>query len=240
MTLADDGLYVTGRADPARPAGPPAKTPIWAAQRELSNSTSVPTASSSRRRSSTCSAPWTRGFQGSGAWQPVEMPAEAIRLTIDLSNLTLPGSPPASAPTVDGLTDAELGDLLDAMDEAGCSTATTTRRPRCTTPATARGRAVRRGVHARARRPRPGPRGRRAAALVEDLCTRPRATRTACQRIIGRAAGGVYDGQQVDFSAEPAAVEISWRTAATGRAARRRVRPVLGRYHDLECATARG
>lgn len=57
---------------------------------------------------------------GLGAWEPVSLSNGGdSSITIDLSNLSFAGEPAYAPATFDGLTDAELGDLLDAMDEVG-------------------------------------------------------------------------------------------------------------------------
>lgn len=189
---------------------------------------------------------------GLGAWEPVSLAGGGdSALTIDLSNLSFAGEPaPASA----SLSDRELAELMDAISEAEAEGWTDdsgelSDAELADLMAAAEGDAVRynedftdaaadfdAAFSARAQAD-----ADRAdaisAALVEDTLHPARRSEDKLARIMHRAAQGVYSGQQADFSAEQAGVEILLANGGHGPCG-----PLddfgrcSSRYHELGCA----
>ena len=185
-----------------------------------------------------------------GTWQPIEMSNGGdSALTIDLSNLSFAGEPAYSpADPFGGLSDAELGDLLDAMDEVGLLDGDSSGDELSGAELDALMQAVDAGDstaaaftefdaafsrHAQAAQAREDA---RAAAIVEDLMHPAHRDEDRMARIIARAQDGLYDGQEYGFAAEQAAAEILLANGGHGACG-----PVddfgrcSSRYHELEC-----
>jgi hypothetical protein len=162
---------------------------------------------------------------GLGAWQPVDM-ANSGAITIDLSNLSFSGEPaPAHAADV-SLSPQELDDLISAIAEVDSESYG----PDFSGAAADFDQAFSARARADAARE-----DARAAAIVEDVMHPARRDEDRMARIMARAQDGVYDGQQMSFAAEQAAVEI---TLANGAGPCGPLDPYgrcASRYHDLEC-----
>lgn len=159
---------------------------------------------------------------GLGAWQQTDLANESA-VVIDLSNLSFAGEAPFG-----GLSGAELGDLLDAMDEVGLldggdgdelSDAELEALMQAAegddmqqhdaftefdAAFTARAQAEQDRQDAI------------SAAVVEDTLHPAHRAEDKLARAMHRAAAGVYDGQQADFTAEAAAVEITLANGGSG------------------------
>jgi hypothetical protein len=188
--------------------------------------------------------------------------ANSSAVTIDLSNYSFTGQPaPASysfsgspaLPGLDELTDDELADLLDAMNETGAFDGYGDDGGELSDDELAELMAAAEAGdtgpdafsefdsaftrHAQAEQEREDA---RAAAIVEDVLHPARREEDKIARIMARAGQGLYDGQQADFAAESAAIELA---AATGRG---NCGPAddygrcSARYHDLECSASLG
>lgn len=175
---------------------------------------------------------------GLGAWEPVNLSNESA-VVIDLSNLSFAGQPAPAAPAdpFGGLSDSELGDLLDAMAEVGLldgydDTEGTMYGQDYSDAAEQFDAAFNeRYAAAQARE------DARAAAQVEDTLHPARRDEDRMQRIISRAGQGVYSGQQMSFSAESAAVEIMLSNGGAGPCGPPDAYGrCSSRYHDLECS----
>jgi hypothetical protein len=161
---------------------------------------------------------------GLGAWQPVDM-ANSGAITIDLSNLSFSGEP---APAADvSLSPQELDDLISAIaetDAEGYGPDFSGAAGEFDAAFSARTRADAAREQARAALDALPP-----AVRQEDKVA----------RAISRAGHGLYDGQQMSFAAEQAAVEIILSNGGNGPCG-----PVdefgrcASRYHDLECGTS--
>ena len=166
-----------------------------------------------------------------GSWQPVDMANESS-VTIDLSNLSFAGQP-APAYADDQLTDAELDQLIDVLAEVEDSYDA----PEAQMPYDDRASAFSEFDQAfTARQAADQAReDARAAALVEDVMHPARRDEDRMARLLRRAADGVYSGQQADFTADEAAVELAVATGhgpcgitdSYGRCAER--------YHQIGC-----
>ena len=145
-----------------------------------------------------------------GSWQPVDM-ANETSITIDLSSYAFAGepAPAASASPFEGLSDSELADLIDAMDEAGLlDVGSTTPEVPVHDPAySAAAEQFDAAFSARAAAD-----AAREAARAEfdamDLIRPAVRSEDKMARIMARASAGLYDGRQADFTAEAASVEI--------------------------------
>jgi hypothetical protein len=181
---------------------------------------------------------------GLGAWQPIEMSNESS-VVIDLSGYSFAGepaptwSPTATADPFEGLSDRELGDLLDVMDEVGLlddegdqmydDAGYQAAAEQFDSAFTARAQAEQDRQDAI------------SAAIVEDTLHPARRDEDKIARIMRRAADGVYSGQQADFTAEAAAVEILMSNGGHGACG---VTDSYGRcaerYHQLGCSHDQG
>ncbi len=162
--------------------------------------------------------------------------ANSSAIVIDLSGYSFAGEPaPAYADPFDGLTDTELGDLFDAMDEVGLldDEGDPVRYNEDYSGAveqfdaafTARAQAEQAREDAR------------AAAIVEDLMHPARRDEDRMARIISRAQDGVYSGQQADFASEAAAVEITLANGGQGPCGPAdEYGRCSSRYHSTDCA----
>ena len=179
---------------------------------------------------------------GLGAWTPIEM-ANSSAITIDLSNYSFAGEPAPASTTLDALSNAELDDLLDVLAEVedeDYDPGDELSDPELEALMQAAGDYydAAEQFDAAAEQAREDA---RAAAAVEDVMFPARRDEDRMQRIIGRAASGVYDGQQMAFSADSAAVEITLANGGQGPCG-----PVdeygrcSSRYHDLECGHSQG
>ena len=172
---------------------------------------------------------------GLGSWQPIDM-ANASAVVIDLSNYSFAGEPgPAALGTLDELSDAELGDLLDAMDETGLLDG----EPE---PGDGYGdgyasaveefdSAFNERVAADAARE-----DARAAAVVEDMMHPARRDEDRMARIISRAQAGVYSGQQLSFAADEAAIELAVATGKGPCGVPDDFGRCSARFHSTDCA----
>jgi len=168
---------------------------------------------------------------GLGAWQPVEMSNESA-VVIDLSNLTFAGGPlPAPAGILDSLTERELDEFLDAVTEAEEEAATM--------PYDDSYRAAAEGFDAAFNERYAADQARedaRAAAMVQDLMHPAKRDEDRMARLMSRAADGVYDGQQISFAADEAAVELAMATGHGPCGPPDEFGRCSARYHDLDCA----
>ena len=155
---------------------------------------------------------------GLGAWQPVDM-ANSGAITIDLSSYSFAGEPApvtASASPFGGLSDSELGDLLDAMDEAGLLDGDGTEDPVYDDSYRAAAEQFDAAYSARV-----AASAAREAARAEfdamDLIRPARRSEDKVARIMARASAGLYDGQeQMSFAAEQSAIEIQLANGGYG------------------------
>ena len=182
---------------------------------------------------------------GLGAWQPVEMSNGGdSAVTIDLSNYSFAGEPgpaPAWSPSVpadpfEGLNDAELGDLIDVMDEVGLLDGyDDTEAPVYDDSGYVSAAAEFDSAFSQRMAADQAREDARAAAAVEDVMRPARRDEDRMQRLMSRAGQGVYSGQQSDFASDEAAIKLA---VSTGKGA---CGPVdeygrcSSRYHDLEC-----
>ena len=190
---------------------------------------------------------------GLGAWEPVAELANSSAVTIDLSNYSFAGQPASygspALPGLDELSDQELADLLEVMDETGMLDGgdgdselsddelemLMQAAGNDADPFTEFDTAFAARAQADADRE-----DARAAAIVEDTLHPARREEDKIARIMARAGQGLYHGQQADFAAEQAAVELA---AATGRG---NCGPAddygrcSSRFHDLECSHGLG
>ena len=175
---------------------------------------------------------------GLGAWQQTDLANESA-VVIDLSNLSFAGAL-AYAPAADpfgGLTDSELGDLLDAMDEAGLLDGDGTEAPTYDDPGySAAAEQFDSAFNARVAADQ-ARQDAISAAILEDTLHPARREEDKIARIMHRAADGVYDGQQMAFSSEQAGVEILLANGGHGPCG-----PLddfgrcASRYHELGCS----
>jgi len=178
---------------------------------------------------------------GLGSWEPMDMSNGDSALTIDLSNYHFAGEPApapayAAADPFDGLTDAELGDLLDAMDEVGLldgydDTEATMYDDSYAAAAEQFDAEFTARLAADAARE-----AARAEFEAMDLIRPAKRAEDRMQRIMAKASHGLYDGQMADFTAEQGAVEIMMANGGSGPCG---VTDSYGRcaerYHQLGC-----
>lgn len=172
---------------------------------------------------------------GLGAWQPVDM-ANSGAITIDLSGYSFAGEPAPAATAADELSDAELGDLLDAMDEAGLLDGGGTEDPVYDPGYAAAAEQFDAAYSARVVAD-----AAREQARFEfdqlDLLRPAIRSEDRMARIMAKAGAGLYDGQQQDFTAEAAGVEILLANGGHGPCG-----PLddfgrcASRYHELGCS----
>jgi len=172
---------------------------------------------------------------GLGAWEPVDMANGGdSSVTIDLSNYSFAGEPApayASASPLDGLSDAELDQFLDAVTEAEEEAGTMYDDPAYASAAQefdASFSAAQAATQARE--------DARAAAMVEDTMNPARRDEDRMQRLISRAGQGVYSDQMADFAAESAAVELAVTTGRGPCSVPDEFGRCSGRYHSTDCS----
>lgn len=154
---------------------------------------------------------------GLGAWEPVAELANSSAVTIDLSNYSFAGqSAPASysfsgspaLPGLDELSDDELADLLEVMDESGLLDGYGDGDD----PFTEFDQAFSQQAQAQADREQA-----RAEFEQLDLIRPARREEDRVARIMAKAQAGLYDGQQaVSFAAESAAIELAGANGGLG------------------------
>ena len=171
-------------------------------------------------------------------------------MVIDLSNLSFAGAPAPAAPAEDTLTDAELGDLIQAVSEAdsegyddsGELSDAELDQLMQAAEAGERGQRDSFGEFDAAFTQRAAAEQARqdaiSAALVEDTLHPARRDEDRMARIMARAGQGVYDGQQAaSFTAEQAGIEVLLSNGGAGPCG-----PLddfgrcASRYHELGCA----
>ncbi len=179
---------------------------------------------------------------GLGAWRSVDMANESS-VVIDLSNLSFAGAQADAT-----LNDRELAELMDAISEAEAEDyADDSADELSDAELNALIAAAERDEHDAftdfdaaftARQQAEQDRAdARAAAILEDTLHPVHRQEDKIARAMHRAAQGVYDGQQADFTAEQAGVEILLANGGHGPCG-----PLddfgrcASRYHELGCA----
>ncbi len=153
-------------------------------------------------------------------------------VVIDLSNYRFAGEPAPAADALDELFPGELADLLEVLDEVEGEGDPVRYNDEFTDAAEQFDAAFTAGIAAEQARE-----DTRAAAVVEDMIRPARRMEDKIARAMHRAADGVYGGQQADFTAEAAALEITLANGGSGPCG-----PVddfgrcASRFHALGCA----
>ena len=186
-----------------------------------------------------------------GQWEPVDMSnGSDSAITIDLSNYSFAGEPApgAALPGLDELSDEELADLIDVLDEVGLldggyddggeldddELEALMQAAEDGDPDAFSEFGETFSARAQAEQAR---QDARAAAIVEDtIGPRLRREEDRIARTFSRAAAGVYDGQQLDFASESAAIELAVATGRGNCGPADEYGRCSSRYHDLGCS----
>jgi hypothetical protein len=188
---------------------------------------------------------------GLGAWQPVDM-ANSGAITIDLSSYSFAGEPATAAD--DTLSPAELNDLINAITEAESENYPDPGDQLSDDELTALMQAAEgdqmndsdpfsefnETFSARAQAEQDRQQAREAFDAL-DMIRPARRAEDKVARVMARAQAGLYDGQEMAFSAEQAAVEIILSNGGSGPCG---VTDSYGRcaerYHALGCSHDQG
>ncbi len=184
---------------------------------------------------------------GLGAWQEVQLANES-NVTIDLSSLSF-GGEPAYAPSASTgtLNDQELAELIEAVSEADAGLRDGGELGDDELEAMMQAAESGRDWHDAAAgfdaafNARAAADQAREAARAEldmlDVIRPARRSEDKAARVMARAAAGLYDGQQQDFTAEQAGIEITLANGGHGPCG-----PLddfgrcASRYHQLGCS----
>ncbi len=247
MTLGDDGLYITAEVSP-RGQHLLAENPLLGVSARIVEQYQRADGKFYPAAVQHVLATLDPRIPALGTWQPVEMANGGdSAVTIDLSNLSFAGEPAyAPAASTGGLSGAELGDLLEAMAEADAELDGSDELSDAELEAMMQAAESGRDWHdaagqfdaAFSQRLAADARREQARAEFEqlDLIRPARRSEDKLERIMARASAGLYDGQQADFTAEAASVEIMLANGGSGPCgALDEFGRCAERYHQLGC-----
>ncbi len=174
-----------------------------------------------------------------GSWQPTDL-SNTPQMVVDLSNSIWLGEPGPPAATDMTLTDAELQDFLEVLDEVQAEEDLSHGYQNTEALADFDATFQHQVAADQARQLA------RADADLEDLMRPPRNDEDIVARAITRASAGIYDTSRVASFASPStdAIELSTElTMSTGQGLCGDPDPFgrcSSRYHDLQCAHGTG